>query len=37
MNNCDTLVNFASYRSAGKSTKDAMIFANFKNIVIIAE
>jgi len=37
MEKCDTLVNFASYRSAGKSTKEAMNFANFKNIVIIAE
>ena len=37
MQNCDTLVNFASYRSAGKSTKEAMDYSNFKNIVIIAE
>jgi len=37
MEKCDTLVNFSSYRSAGKSTKEAMNYANFKNIVIIAE
>ncbi|MCP4524218.1 MAG: ATP citrate synthase [Candidatus Gracilibacteria bacterium] len=33
----DTLVNFASFRSAGKSTKDAMESGIFKNIVIVAE
>lgn len=37
MENSDTLVNFASYRSAWKSTKEAMNYTNFKNIVIIAE
>jgi len=37
MEKSDTLVNFASYRSAGESTKEAMNYSNFKNIVIIAE
>ncbi len=33
----DTLVNFASFRSAAKATLDAMESKLFKNIVIIAE
>lgn len=33
----DTLVNFASYRSALKITKESMNYSNFKNIIIIAE
>lgn len=37
MEKADTLINFASYRSAGKSTKNAMNYNNFKNIIIIAE
>lgn len=35
--NIDTLVNFASFRSAANSTKQAMTSWIFKNIVIIAE
>lgn len=35
--NIDTLVNFASFRSATNSTKQAMTSGLFKNIVIIAE
>ena len=37
MGKSDTLVNFASYRSAWKSTKNSMNYSNFKNIIIIAE
>lgn len=33
----DTLVNFASFRSAGMATKSAITSGIFKNIVIIAE
>ena len=33
----DTLVNFASFRSAGESTLQAMQSGLFKNIIIIAE
>ncbi len=33
----DTLVNFASFRSASKATKQAIISNMFKNIIIIAE
>lgn len=33
----DTLVNFASFRSAGNSTKQAIISGLFTNIIIIAE
>jgi len=37
MEKSDTLINFTSYRSAGESTKEAMKYTNFKNIIIIAE
>lgn len=34
---CDTLVNFASFRSAAQATLQAMETGYFKNIIIIAE
>lgn len=34
---CDTLVNFASFRSAGKVTKEALELDFIKNIIIVAE